>query len=78
MFSRRVGDILVILVVQDDVVFIYDDVGHTMEGRESVLDWPGFTSGPLSCRGFFYFHVSKNFFFFASFVAMYGDDDLVK
>ena len=28
------GDLLVVLVVQDDVVLIDDDVGHTGEGRE--------------------------------------------
>ena len=35
MFSCWVGDLLVVLVVQDDVVLIDDDVGHTREGRES-------------------------------------------
>ena len=36
-FSRGVGegDLLVVLVVQDDVVLIDNDVGHTREGRES-------------------------------------------
>ena len=29
------GDLLVVLVVQDEVVLIDDDVGHTGEGRES-------------------------------------------
>ena len=35
VFSHRVGDLLVVLVVQDEVVLIDDDVGHTGEGRES-------------------------------------------
>ena len=35
VFSRWVGDLLVVLVVQDDVVRIDDDVGHNREGRES-------------------------------------------
>ena len=34
-FSHWVGDLLVVLVVQDVVVLIDDDVGHTGEGRES-------------------------------------------
>ena len=76
VFSRWVGDhLLVVLVVQEySLMMMLGTPGKALR----VLDWPGFTSGPLSCRGFFYFHVSKNFFFFASFVAMYGDDDLVK